>query len=309
MKIHAFAWRTFVLLFVALLPLAAAAQTTLQPPTPLLWKVSDADNSVYLLGSFHLLKPDDYPLSKDVDNAFADAQALMFEVDPAEMTSPDVAKIQKAATIADGKTLADVLPEKTWSKLQQMLQQSGTPIAQVEHVDPWMLMANIMVGTAQAMGFRQEDGLDMYLMGRAEQADKPVAGLETMDAQLTAMDSQPYAEQAHDLDEFLDNPQKSLGELNELHTDWRTGNVTALDTQMREKMAKETPESYRLLIVNRNNNWLPQIAQKLDSQKSGNTLIVVGAAHLIGPDGLIEKLKAKGYKVERICSACKADTK
>jgi uncharacterized protein YbaP (TraB family) len=72
-------------------------------------------------------------------------------------------------------------------------------------------------------------------------------------------------------------------------------------------MAKETPESYRLMIVNRNNDWLPQIAQKLDGAKSGNTLIVVGAAHLIGPDGLVEKLKAKGYKVERICSACKAN--
>lgn len=49
------------------------------PPVPLLWKVSDADNSLYLLGSFHLLKPEDYPLSAEVDAAFADAEALLFE--------------------------------------------------------------------------------------------------------------------------------------------------------------------------------------------------------------------------------------
>ena len=91
------------------LPAAFAAASIEQPPQaavpakqpiqrPLLWKVSDADNSVYLLGSFHLLKQDDYPLPKEVDVAFDDAESLLFEVDPREMTAPEtMATIQKYA--------------------------------------------------------------------------------------------------------------------------------------------------------------------------------------------------------------------
>jgi uncharacterized protein YbaP (TraB family) len=146
----------------------------------------------------------------------------------------------------------------------------------------------------------------MYFMDLAKQTGKPAAGLETIDAQLAAMHLQPYSEQAHDLDELLDDPQKALTKLLQLHADWRSGKGTEIDRLMREDMAQKTPESYRLMIVNRNNDWIPQIARRLDGVKAGNTLVVVGAGHLLGPDGLVEKLRAKGYKVERICSACKA---
>src|SRR5690606_4079408 len=74
------------LLFAASRPARAEA-----PPVPLLWKVSDADNSLYLLGSFHMLLPGDYPLSRDVDEAFAEAEALLFEMSPQEMASPTLA--------------------------------------------------------------------------------------------------------------------------------------------------------------------------------------------------------------------------
>ena len=107
------------------LPAAFAAASIEQPPQaavpakqpiqrPLLWKVSDADNSVYLLGSFHLLKQDDYPLPKEVDAAFDDAESLLFEVDPREMTAPEtMATIQKYAAYEEGKSLSSVLPKPT----------------------------------------------------------------------------------------------------------------------------------------------------------------------------------------------------
>ena len=68
--------------------LAGAAPAHAGPPVPLLWKVSDADNAIYLLGSFHMLKPDDLPRTAEVDRAFNDASSLLFEVDPAAMTAP-----------------------------------------------------------------------------------------------------------------------------------------------------------------------------------------------------------------------------
>ncbi|MDR0780209.1 MAG: TraB/GumN family protein [Pseudomonadales bacterium] len=310
MKTRTLISRTLTVFFAAALPLAALAQTPSpapQPPTPLLWKISDADNAVYLLGSFHLLKPNDYPPSKDVEDAFADAESLMFEVSPEEMTAPDLAaRAQQAAMIAEGKTLADVLPQATLTKLQQIMQISGTPMEQVEHLDPWALEAGMVTGMAQATGFRQELGLDAYFMQRAQRAGKPATGLETLDVQLATLDGTPYPEQAYSLGKILDNPQQAILDLNDLHTAWRTGDVAKMDSEMRADMAEKTPESYRLMNIVRNDAWLPQIMQRLDEAKSGNTLIVVGALHLLGSDGLVEKLRAKGYKVERICSACTA---
>ena len=73
---------------------------------------------------------------------------------------------------------------------------------------------------------------------------------------------------------------------------------------MRAEMAAKSPQSYKLLDVDRNNAWLPQIEKRLTGSTSNDTLVVVGALHLLGSDGVVEKLRARGYRVERICSAC-----
>jgi hypothetical protein len=162
----------------------------------------------------------------------------------------------------------------------------------------------LVLSVSQALGFRPELGMDRQLMERTAKAGKPAAGLETIDAQLQAMDSIPYAEQSQGIDEFLADPQKAIHQLNDMHAWWRAGDVEKLDSGMRADMAGKTPESYRLLDVQRNLNWLPNIQSRLDGVKSGNTLIVVGALHLLGNDGLLELLRGKGYKVERVCDRC-----
>lgn len=272
---------------------------------PLLWKVSDADSAVYLLGSFHLLKADDYPLPAEVDRAFDDSAALLFEVDPAAMTAPESAlAMQKYMAFDDGKTLSTVVPKATLGKLGTLVSASGGSLQALEHSEPWAVNLGLVLGITQALGFRPELGLDRKLMERAAQAGKPAAGLETIDQQLKAMDSVPYAEQTQGMDEFLDDPQKSVREMTNMHAWWRAGDVAKLDTQMRAEMARKTPESYRLLDVERNQAWLPQVEKRLGESKKDNTLVVVGALHLLGADGLVEQLKGKGYKVERICDAC-----
>lgn len=275
------------------------------PPVPLLWKVSDADNAVYLLGSFHLLKPSDYPLSQDAEAAFADAKAVVFEVDPADLTSPEtLAKFQRAAGYQDGKTLSQVLPADVKQKLEQVLAVSGGSLAQVEGSEPWAITMGMMIGMAQAAGFRQEQGMDMHFIRRAAEAGKPVSGLETIDDQIAALDGAPHDEQAYSLGELLKNPQESVTELLKLHTMWRAGDAGGLDGEFRHKMKAEIPVSYRLVNTERNEAWVPRIAQRLEQPGRDNTLFVVGALHLLGEDGVVEKLRARGYAVERICSAC-----
>lgn len=274
---------------------------------PLLWKVSDADNAVYLLGSFHLLKPDDYPLSKDIDAAFDDAQTIVFEVEPAALAAPDTAeKFKLAAGFADGSTLSQVLPKLTRDRLQKLLSVRGGAVEQMDTVEPWAVTLSLVLGMTQAIGFRQDQGLDATLMKRAAEAQKAVAGLETVDDQINALDSMPMSEQVSGLDELLGNPQETLGDLVEMHDWWKRGDVKSLDQRMRVEMKEKTPISYQLVNVRRNDAWVPKIEQRLAQPGQDNTLVVVGAMHLLGADGVVDKLRGKGYTVERICSACRA---
>jgi uncharacterized protein YbaP (TraB family) len=302
-----------IALIVALaLPAAFAAQQpqAAQPAAAsarqaLLWKVSDADNSVYLLGSFHLLKQDDYPLPKEIDAAFEDAESLVFEVDPREMTAPDtMATIQKYAAYDAGKSLSTVLPKTTHDKLGNLMSASGGSVQALEQSEPWMVSLSLLLGITNALGFKADLGMDRHLMARAAEAGKPTAGLETIDDQMKAMDSVPHAEQAQGLEEFLEDPKKAVQQLQDMHDWWRAGDVARLDSDMRAEMARKSPESYRLLDVERNKAWLPKVEARLKDSKADDTLVVVGSLHLLGADGLVEKLRAKGYAVERVCEGC-----
>lgn len=286
----------------------AVAVVAKAPPVPLLWKVSDADNSLYLLGSFHLLKRDDYPLSKDIDTAFAAADQFVFEVPPAEMQDPATARKALAhAGYGDARTLSQVLPAGMRDKFNALLQQRGASIAQFDPFEPWFVNLTLVMGLSQSMGFRGEDGLDQHLMRRAADAGKPTSGLESVESQLQALDSTPMKEQIASLREFVDEPDTMPGMLDELHRAWRQGDAARLEALTRGEMLANTPETYRLLNVARNEAWLPKLRKLLDGSSSEDTLVVVGAMHLLGTDGVVERLRAKGYRVERVCSACKAN--
>jgi uncharacterized protein len=285
---------------------APATATATSAHVPLLWKISDKDNSLYLLGSFHLLKPGDYPLSPDVDAAMQDAKSVMFEIDMDSFTTPAAqAAMMKYQMIGEGKTLSSVLPAETRQKLEAMLKVSGATMAQVDPVDPWALNLGFVVGMMQAMGFSAEAGVDKHLSARAKALGKPVLALETFEDQMRIMDAQPMSEQIFALDQFLSDPQSMVTLTRKMHADWMAGNGEALYRDMGVKMQQETPESYRLLLVVRNDAWVPQLQALLDGRKAAdNTLVVVGAMHLLGQDGVVEKLRAKGYRVERVCTAC-----
>ena len=229
-----------------------------------MWKVSDADNSVYLLGSFHLLKQEDYPLPKEIDAAFDDAEALVFEVDPREMTAPEtMATIQKYAAYDAGKSLSTVLPKTTHDKLGNLMSLSGGSVQALEQSEPWMVSLSLLLGITNAMGFKAELGMDRHLMARAAAAGKPTTGLETIEEQMKAMDSVSHAEQAQGLQEFLDDPKQAIQQLQDMHAWWRAGDVADSTARCARRWRAKSPESYKLLDVDRNDAWLPKIEERL----------------------------------------------
>lgn len=289
--------RLFGLIVVSLFSLSAQAEA----PVPLLWKVQQDAGTVYLLGSIHVLKPGDYPLDDSLEAAYADAEQLVFEVPPADMANPGTAaKMQALARFDDGRTLSQVISKETGEKLRAFL-GSDAAVQAAEPYEPWYMTVNLAVMGIMQAGYNPQLGMDLHFMQRSAKDGKPTAGLETVEAQLATFDRTPMDEQ----DEMLGETLKSIGELrsefDKLHGTWRRGDETALVNELVIKMKTETPEAYRLLNVERNQAWLPQIERMLSDQD--DHLVVVGALHLIGEDGLVEQLRKRGLTVERIAPA------
>lgn len=284
-----------------LLLVACSACAQVQAPRPLLWKVSDADNHVYLLGSFHALKPSDYPVAATVDAAFDDAETLAFEISPEEMHSPELTqKMLAAGTLPAGRTLEQTVSERNWRQLRKYAKQRGLSMHSFQRLEPWFVSLLIGLSEMTREGYDPGQGLDQALMGRAEQAGKPSVGLETADTQIAALDSMSASEQEQSLAESLDQAEHFKQQIGQLHAQWRAGDDKALLDSMGAQFEREYPDLYQRINVARNQAWLPKIMKMLDGETSRDTLIVVGSLHLLGKDGLIAQLRKKGYTVERL---------
>jgi len=280
---------------------APAAKAT--PPVPLLWKVTgQGDSRVYLLGSFHLLRAQDYPLAADVDQAFAASKRVVFELSPQDMQSPQLTqKMLQAAVRTDGTELKRDLDPATWTKLQAYATANNLPLAQLQGMKPWFVGLTITLGQFTKMGLDPNLGLDRHFMQRAATAGKPTSGLEDIDTQVGVLSGMSAAEQQQMVAEALDQADKADAEGRKLHDAWRRGDDKLLWTSMAAQMRGEYPQLYKRINTERNDAWVPKLQQYLQAGQGG-TLVVVGTLHLLGDDGVVDKLKAKGFKVERVCT-------
>ncbi|MCF7752341.1 TraB/GumN family protein [Bacillus subtilis subsp. subtilis] len=275
------------------------------PPVPLLWKVTGpGDSRVYLLGSFHLLRAQDYPLAADVDQAFAASKRVVFELSPQDMQSPQLTqKMLQAAVRTDGTELKRDLDAATWTKLQAYATANNLPLAQLQGMKPWFVGLTITLGQFTKMGLDPNLGLDRHFMQRAAAAGKPTSGLEDIDTQVGVLSGMSAAEQQQMVAEALDQADKGDAEGRKLHDAWRRGDDKLLWTSMAAQMRGQYPQLYKRINTDRNDAWVPKLQQYLQAGQGG-TLVVVGTLHLLGDDGVVDKLKAKGFTVERVCTGC-----
>lgn len=283
---------------LALMSMACAAATPPTPPTPLLWEARTDAGTVYLLGAFHLLTTDDYPLHPTVDAVYQKADRLVFEVDPAAMGAPEtVAAIQAMARFNDARRLRRVIAPKTAKKLKAFLGGEAA-MAAADAFKPWFMGLNIAMGSMASIGLDAKLGLDQHFMQRAAADGKPVSGLETVQQQMGALDRSPLDEQELMLLEALAPLAEKRERILQMHTLWRQADVAALEQLVNEDMRARTPRMYELLNRERNTNWLPQIIAMLGETRT--TLVVVGSMHLIGDDGLVALLRRHGIEVRRV---------
>lgn len=284
--------KTFILtLLVALVGTAAQAGSTL-------WKVTSGKQVLYIQGSSHILKQENYPLAPAIEAAYSNSTALVLEVDMAEMTSPKTQQlIMGKAILAQPDTLQTVLKPATYEKINQSCADIGLPAESLQPFKPWFATMTLTMVKMQKLGFDQKLGLDQYFYSKATTDGKKVIGLETIDFQIALFDSLAN----ENPDDFVN---RSLADLKMLDTEiaalihaWETGNVETLDRLMSQSFA-EYPGLYAKFITNRNKSWAKQLSKMI---KDDDTyMVVVGAGHLPGKEGVINLLKAKGFSVEQL---------
>jgi uncharacterized protein YbaP (TraB family) len=295
------AYRPFTRLLAGALLAGATCLAHAEPPKPLLWKVSDADNSVYLLGSFHLLKPSDYPLAPAAYAALDDAERVLFELSPAELEDPALGRQMAAAAMRrDGTTLQQSLPPETWAQLVAFANKRQVPIDNLQPFEPWYASLIVALTELAAGGLDPSLGLDRHMAGRATQAGKPTAGLETGAQQIEVFDGMAPALQLQALQDTLEESAGMESEVDKLHALWRAGDADGLFEATGAEMKREYPALYQRVNVDRNQAWLPRLKAALDQSADDDVLVVVGALHLLGEDGVVARLAAEGYTVERL---------
>ncbi len=281
--------------------ITTSVKTSVSPPKPLLWKVSDKDNSLYLLGSFHMLKPSDYPLAKSTDLAFDDAEQLYFELSPEEMNNPALGqKMAQAAMRTDGKTLQQSVSAETWKKFEAYATSAKMPVANFQVFEPWFVTLILSVTEMQKIGLDQKLGLDKHFMDRAEKAGKSAKGLETGDSQIAIFDNMSAKLQEQFLLDALDESADMKQKIDELHDTWRKADDKTLYNKMASEMRQKYPDLYQSINVERNKAWLPKLEKMLKDNDKDDVMVVVGSLHLVGDDGVVKMLQQRGYKIERM---------
>jgi hypothetical protein len=276
----------------SLLATAAAAQS---PKHMLFRAVGPKGATVYLLGSVHLLTPEAGKLPPVVDSAFARAKTIVFEtnVDTAMISAQSVmARAQYPA----GVTLRSSLSAASVARLDTVLQAYGLSVDQVNQFRPWFVTVMISQLAMQRANFQADYGVDIQLNTRVHGTGKKVIGLEPVEYQLGLFDSMPEAEQEQMLLQSAP-PDSAIADLTRIKDAWLAGDAAKLDSIVN----RQTPESERLfdeLVTQRNRNWIPQIDALLTG--TSDALVVVGAAHLVGKQGVLELLRAQGYHIEQL---------
>ena len=219
-----------------------------------------------------------------------------------ELVQPDPATMAKivaahAATPADAPTLPATLTPGQRETYLKALADVGVPVAAFDHAKPWFAALNLSLLPLLKAGFDPANGPETIITAAAKGAGKPVTGFETADQQIGYFDALSDKAQRTFLISTLDDLPKLKGETDTMVADWAKGDPDALARLLNDDM-KASPEIADILLYRRNLRWADTLAARM--QRPGTVFVAVGAGHLAGKGSVIDDLRAKGVKVERV---------
>ncbi|HEU0010557.1 MAG TPA: TraB/GumN family protein [Verrucomicrobiae bacterium] len=284
----------FALLLALLQPVAAqqrSATATRQP----LWKIEGKAATVYLLGSVHLLKKENYPLAAPIEAAFDRAKVVVFETDIEAFEKPEFQmKLLSKSALPEGDTLRNHLSPKLYEQLATQSKESGLPSGAIEKLKAGLAALTIEHLEMQKLGLDEKLGVDYHFFQRARKAGKEMIGLDTPDFHLELLTGLSKEEGEAILRSTLEDIRTLKQDLPQLLKSWQTGDMKTLANLLNEEMEKD-PALYKRLVVDRNKRWVPKIEELVRGDK--DAIIIVGVGHLAGKQSVIELLEKNGLKV------------
>jgi uncharacterized protein YbaP (TraB family) len=266
---------------------------------PAIWRLSDADSEIYLFGTFHLLPPSLKWQTDELDLIMERIDALYLEADvhTPEAQARVQAMVPALAFNPPGVTLSSLLDDDANAVLARIAPTLGAAPAMMEPMRPWFAQLFLAATQMQMLGFDPSAGAEMALIAQIGERPVRMGYFETAEQQLGFLADIPDEVQARGFADGLRQLEVMPSLLDEMVRGWAMGDMDTINRMINDTMREDTPELYETIIVQRNQNWVPQIREILDGE--GVVLIAVGAGHMPGENGIIALLAEDGMIAER----------
>ena len=289
----------------ALLPLAWVGDSHAQngDRRGFLWEVRKGKQIAWLLGTIHVGRPEFYPLPPSRLAQIKRADAIVLEADVSD-TARAIAATQKYAQYPDGTPgLETRLTPELRQRIESLLSRNQLDLAPMMRMKPWMLANVLALFEAAQAGYVPGLSVEAYLMRIAKTDSKPILEFETIEQQFEIYEKAPWATQVSFLEEAV-KAVESRGarrELNRIVQAWETadrGSLERLLLEMRAQSSVGSRFTVDTILLGRH----PQMVRKIETMMAGGKSYVfaVGALHLVGPQGLVESLRARGYTLTEL---------
>ena len=265
---------------------------------PAIWKLTDEDTTIYLLGTFHML-PEGLEWRTDtINTALAASDEIYFEIED-DLRDPSALMplIQSMAIDPTQPSLAERIGEENAAKVAEILSPAGIPPQALNVMENWFIGLTMSSVVASQFGYSPDSGVEIVLRGDVDARELPVKGLETAEQQLGHLDGMSAEAQKTFLTEALIPMEEMKEGLEGMMTSWARGDAEGMASYFDEG-APIGSEVRGALLTARNADWTGDIVQRMG--EPGTVLVAVGAGHLVGDDSVINMLAEQGYVATRI---------
>jgi uncharacterized protein YbaP (TraB family) len=253
---------------------------------------------VYLCGTIHLLRESDYPLPEVYEEAYGASDELIFELPPGASESPELAKrMRELGTLPAGEALQKLIPEEEWKRVVGWSKRRGVDPNQMDRMRPWFASLLMVATEYQALGAAADRGVDQFFEERAKVDGKAGSGLETVEQQLALFSGMTKEQEREVLEQTLAEMESVEEEFENMIRAWKEGDLEALQ-ELLFREAERYPDLMESFLHARNRAWVPVLEGVLE--RGAKVMVLVGAGHLGGEQGVIALLRGKGYEVTRV---------
>lgn len=263
------------------------------------WVVESASGGrLYVCGTIHQLRATDYPLPEAYETAYAGADEVILELPPGSSESPELsARMQELGALPEGEKLEQSVAAEDWERVVTWAKKRQMSLPVLNGMRPWFASLVMVATEYQVLGAVPDRGVDQFFEDRAKRDGKPGSGLESIEQQLSLFSKMPAAQQLEVLKQTLAELEVVETEYDQMIAAWREGDLEALQGMLFRE-AERYPDLLETFLHARNRAWVAPLEETLKAGR--RAMVLVGAGHLGGEEGILKLLEQRGHTVRRL---------